>query len=329
MFVTHRRGSLRQRSFHSYLRRIVHDLTYAAIDIGSNAVRLLIGEVIERDDHPIIKKQTLVRVPIRLGEDVFSGGRISNAKRDYLIKSLKAFRLLTEVYGTQYLRCCATSAMREAVNRQEVLALVEMESGVHIETIDGETEADLICSTFWTQDLLKDRDYLYIDVGGGSTELTWLEKGHRMKRASFRIGTVRALQGGVDPAERDAMHAFLDALREEHGHLTAIGTGGNINRLFKENGNRFGEPLSRKAIRAQRDRIASYSMDDRVKLLRLRPDRADVVVPAADIFLDILEHAGIEEVFVPKVGLADGIVYDLYMKRRGHIRYPRAEPVTA
>ncbi|MCB0815652.1 MAG: exopolyphosphatase, partial [Flavobacteriales bacterium] len=140
-------------------------------------MRLLIGDVIERTDHPVVKKTQLVRVPIRLGDDVFDGGRISNARRDHLIKSLKAFRLLIEVHGVPYYRCCATSAMREATNRREVLAWVEMETGVHLEVIDGRTEADLIYSTFWTQDLLKDRSYLYIDVGGGSTELTWLQHG--------------------------------------------------------------------------------------------------------------------------------------------------------
>lgn len=284
-------------------------------------MRLLVGEVIERGDHPVVKKQTLVRLPIRLGEDVFATGSIAVAKCDQLIKGLKAFRLLAEVYGVQYLRCCATSAMREAADREQVLVRVEMESGVHIEVIDGETEADLICNTFWTQDLLKDRDYLYIDVGGGSTELTWLERGRRVQRASFRIGTVRTLNGGVDPAEREALRAFLDGLREEHGQLTAIGTGGNINRLFKENGNKYGEPLTRAAIKGQRDRIAAHSLEERITQLRLRPDRADVIVPAADIFLDILDHAHIHEVFVPKVGLADGIVYDLYMKQYGHKRY--------
>ncbi|HRO99890.1 MAG TPA: hypothetical protein PLN54_10690, partial [Flavobacteriales bacterium] len=176
-----------------YIGPIARELTYAAIDIGSNAVRLLVGEVIEREDHPVVKKQTLVRVPIRLGEDVFDSGAISKAKRDYLIKSLKAFRLLTEVYGVRYMRCCATSAMREATNSVEVLDRVEMESGVHIEVINGRLEADLIVNTFWTQDLLKDRSYLYIDVGGGSTELTWLEQGRRAKSASFKVGTVRTL----------------------------------------------------------------------------------------------------------------------------------------
>lgn len=310
-----------------YLRSIARDLTYAAIDIGSNAVRLLVGEVIEREDHPIIKKQTLVRVPIRLGEDVFDFGSIGAAKRDYLIKSLKAFRLLTDVYGVPYLRCCATSAMREATNRDEVIARVEMESGVHIEVIGGRVEADLIVNTFWTQDLLKDRSYLYIDVGGGSTELTWLEKGRRVKSASFKIGTVRTLKGKVQPEAWAELKAFLEDLREQHGHLMAIGTGGNINRIFKENGNAFGEPLSRSDIQRQRDRIAAYSFDDRVKVLRLRPDRADVIIPAADIFLRVMEHAEIQEVFVPKVGLADGIIYDLYMKQYGKVKYPKVEPV--
>jgi exopolyphosphatase / guanosine-5'-triphosphate,3'-diphosphate pyrophosphatase len=286
-------------------------------------VRLLIGEVIERDDHPVIKKQTLVRVPIRLGEDVFDSGAISASKRDYLTKSLKAFRLLTEVYGLSYMRCCATSAMREATNSDEIRARVEMESGVHIEVINGKLEADLIHNTFWTQDLLKDRNYLYIDVGGGSTELTWMEKGKRQKSASFRVGTVRMLKGKVDPNVWNEIDGFLSDLRKEHGDLSAIGTGGNINRIFKENGNSFGEPLTRSDIQLQRDRIASYSFEDRIKILRLRPDRADVVIPAADIFLRVMGNANIEEIFVPKVGLADGIIYDLYMKQHGNVRYPK------
>lgn len=305
------------------------DLTYAAIDIGSNAVRLLVGEVIERDDHPVIKKQTLVRVPIRLGEDVFDSGAVSIAKQDYLIKSLKAFRLLAEVYGVRYMRCCATSAMREATNSDQVLSRVEVESGVHIEVIAGKLEADLITNTFWTQDLLKERPYLYIDVGGGSTELTWLEGGRRVKSASFKIGTVRALKDKVPLSAWVEMQGFLEDLRAQHGQLMAVGTGGNINRIFKENGNLFGEPLTKSDIQKQRDRIAAYSFDDRVKVLRLRPDRADVIIPAADIFLRVMDFADVDEVFVPKVGLADGIIYDLYMKQYGSKRYPQPEPELA
>jgi exopolyphosphatase/guanosine-5'-triphosphate,3'-diphosphate pyrophosphatase len=292
-------------------------------------VRLLVGEVIEREDHPIIKKQTLVRVPIRLGEDVFGAGAITVGKQDYLIKSLKAFRLLTEVYGVGYMRCCATSAMREAVNKDDVLARVEMESGVHIEVITGKLEADLITNTFWTQDLLKERPYLYIDVGGGSTELSWLEGGRRVKSASFKIGTVRMLKNKVPLSAWVEMQSFLEELREQHGQFMAVGTGGNINRIFKENGNLFGEPLAKHDIQLQRDRIAEYSFEDRVRLLRLRPDRADVIIPAADIFLRVMELADIDEVFVPKVGLADGIIYDLYMKQYGRLKYPKVEPLLA
>ncbi len=288
-------------------------------------MRLLIGEVIERADHPVVKKQTLVRVPIRLGEDVFDVGAISNSKRDNLIKSLKSFRLLAEVYGVTHMRCCATSAMREATNSEDVRTRVEMESGVHIEVIGGRTEADLIVNTFWTQDLLKERSYLYIDVGGGSTELTWLEQGRRVKAASFKVGTVRTLKGKVDPGVWEEMRAFLEELRARHGQLMAIGTGGNINRIFKENGNVFGEPLTRADIQRQRERIAAFSLEDRVKVLRLRPDRADVIIPAADIFLTVLDIAEVEEVFVPKVGLADGIIYDLYMKQHGFKRYRQPE----
>lgn len=305
----------------AYFRDIERDLTYAAIDIGSNAVRLLVGEVIERKDHPVVKKQTLLRVPIRLGEDVFDTGAISNAKRDQLIKSLKSFRLLIEVYGVKDMRCCATSAMREATNSQEVMDLVEMQSGVTIEVISGKIEADLIVNTFAIQDLLLDRSYLYIDVGGGSTELTLLEKGKRVKSASFSIGTVRSLKNKVEPGAWEQMHEFLAGLPAQHGTLTAIGTGGNINRIFKENGNSFGEPLHRNDIRRHRNRIASYSYKDRVDLLRLRPDRADVIIPAADIFLSVMGSADIEEVFVPKLGLADGIVYALYMEHRGFKKY--------
>ena len=287
-------------------------------------MRLLIGDVIERDDHPVIKKISLVRVPIRLGSDVFGDGPVSTAKCDQLIKTLKAFRLLIEVHSVNYFRACATSAMREATNRNEILARVEMESGVDVEVIDGRTEADLIVNTFWTQDLLKDRSYLYIDVGGGSTELTWLERGKRVRAGSFPIGTVRSLYNGVTDRSWSDAREFMHGLRNEHGELTAIGTGGNINRLFKENGNRFGEPLHRKDIQKQLERIAARSFDERVSLLRLRPDRADVIVPAAEIFLRLMGDAGIEEIFVPKVGLADGVIYDLYMKRQGHARYAAA-----
>lgn len=287
-------------------------LTYAAIDIGSNALRLLVGEVIERADHPVIKKISLVRVPIRLGEDVFRDGEIGTSKAGLLLKSLHAFRLLAEVHGVRRLRCCATSAMREAANGTTLVERAKTESGVSIEVIEGTEEADLIMNTFWIQDLLKDRNYLYIDVGGGSTELTWIDGGVRKVSRSFRLGTVRSLQHQMAGQEHADMAAFLHGIKDKGGEVMGIGTGGNINRIFKENKNAYGEPLSLRDVRRQRERIASYSLEDRVKVLRLRPDRADVIIPAADIFLEVMEEAGINEIFVPKVGLADGIIYGLY-----------------
>ena len=279
--------------------------------------------MIERTDHPVVKKQTLIRVPIRLGEDVFDQGVIGMAKSAALIKSLTAFRLLTEVYGVERLRSCATSAMREASNSEEVIARAKQESGISIETIDGKLEADLIVKTFWTQDLQKQDGYLYIDVGGGSTELTWIENGKRIKSESFPIGTVRMLKGKVREESWRDVEEFLKDLRSQHRVRKSIGTGGNINRIFKENGNNFGEPLLAEDIQRHRHRIASYSYEDRITRLRLRPDRADVIIPAADIFLRVMDLAGVEEVYVPKVGLADGIVYDLYMRQFGDQRYVR------
>ncbi len=285
-------------------------------------MRLLVADVVEREDHPVVKKISLVRVPLRLGSDVFNGGAISAEKQELLGKALHAFRLLAEVNQVRQLRCCATSALREASNGQAVVAAAEGMSGVRIEPIDGTVEADLIVNTFWTQDLLKDRHYLYIDVGGGSTELTLIDHGKRRRSASFRIGTVRTLQGRNDPQAWVELAAFAAEAGQLHRSLPGIGTGGNINRLFKENRNAFGEPLSMADIRKQRDRIAGFSLEDRVKKLRLRPDRADVIIPAADIFLSIMEQAGVEEVFVPKVGLADGMVYDMYMRDGGRAKYP-------
>lgn len=281
----------------------------------------------ERDDHPIIKKTSLIRVPVRLGQDVFASGEISVSRQDYLIKSLKAFKLITEVHQASHLRICATSAMREASNSTAVRQRVEMETGVYIELIEGRAEADLIVSTFSAQDLVKDGDCLYIDVGGGSTEITHLRDGKRVKARSFKIGTLRVLQDKVPEGEWQAMEEWLKPMKDDHIPMVGIGTGGNINRIFKENGLGYGATISPEQIRKTRDRIASFSMEDRILKLRLRPDRADVIIPAADIFLDVMAHAGMSELFVPKVGLADGIVYNLYMQDRGKGRYPHLQMV--
>ncbi len=317
------RNEVNNLSNYNILRHIVREHKYAAIDIGSNAVRLLIGNVIEREDHPVIKKTSLIRVPVRLGQDVFKDdGKISPIRADYLIKSLKAFKLITDVHQVAYLRVCATSAMREATNGEEIIERVKMETGVHIELIDGQLEAGLIVSTFATQDLVTEGEFLYIDVGGGSTEITHLRDGQRIKARSFRIGTLRALQGKIPSGEWEEMAAWLKPLKSDSIQRFGIGTGGNINRIFKENGLGYGETMTTEHILKVKNRIGAHSLEDRVKLLRLRPDRADVIIPAADIFLNIMQESGVAELFVPKIGLADGIVYNLYMKDRGKERYP-------
>ena len=288
-------------------------MKYAGIDIGSNAVRLLVGDVIEREDHPIIKKLSLVRVPVRLGEDVFSEGKISEKRSGHLVKTMQAFQILLDVFEVEGVRACATSAMREAANGEKVVDLVEKVTGLQIEVIDGDMEAELIMSNFWTQDIEPTGNYLYIDVGGGSTEVSLIVNGERLRSKSFPIGTLRALKSSVRSEVWDDLHVWMHNITEvDHAALVGIGTGGNINRIFKENGNKFGEPLAVNDIQRIRDWIDSYTYEDRIRKLRLRPDRADVIIPAADIYLDIMRTVGMDKILVPKVGLADGIIYGLY-----------------
>lgn len=287
-------------------------MKYAAIDIGSNAVRLLIAEIVDGPENLSIKKLSLTRVPIRLGESVFAIGKITEEKIRALEKTMMAFRYLIEIYEVKGYRACATSAMREADNSDDVIRRVKNSSGIEIEVIDGQIEADLIYSTFVTQNLSPERDYLYIDVGGGSTEITLLKGGKRISSRSFKLGTVRILQGKVDSSLWDEMHDWIVELTADEHDLTAIGTGGNINRLFKMSDLGYGKLMSRKKLKALHQKLKSMSFEERVNELRLRPDRADVIIPAGDIYTRILKWANIEYMSVPKIGLSDGIALYLY-----------------
>lgn len=287
-------------------------MKYAAIDIGSNAVRLLIAEIVDGPENLSIKKLSLTRVPIRLGESVFAIGKITEEKIRALEKTMMAFRYLIEIYEVKGYRACATSAMREADNSDDVIRRVKNSSGIEIEVIDGQIEADLIYSTFVTQNLSPERDYLYIDVGGGSTEITLLKGGKRISSRSFKLGTVRILQGKVDSSLWDEMHDWIVELAADEHDLTAIGTGGNINRLFKMSDLGYGKLMSRKKLKALHQKLKSMSFEERVNELRLRPDRADVIIPAGDIYTRILKWANIEYMSVPKIGLSDGIALYLY-----------------
>ena len=287
-------------------------MRFAAIDIGSNAVRLLIADVIETEKDLSIKKLSLTRVPIRLGASVFETGKITSSKAKSLAKTMKAFRYLIDVYNVKDFRACATSAMREADNAEEVIQDVYDYSGIHIELINGHAEANMIFSTFKSQKLDPMQNYLYIDVGGGSTEITLLKHGKRMSARSFKIGTVRVLKGKVKPKLWEEMREWVAKITANETNVTAIGTGGNINRLFKMSQLGYGELMTRAQLEKLHAEIKAMSFKQRIEKLRLRPDRADVIVPAGEIFTTILNVGKIEKMSVPKIGLSDGIALYLY-----------------
>lgn len=284
----------------------------AAIDIGSNAVRLLIAEVFESSEGFHNQKISFTRIPVRLGEDVFEYGAISHQKSIQLVKVMKAFWYLMDVHNIEFFRACATSAMREATNGKEIVDLVMREANIPIELIDGEVEADLIFSNFSVQKIDHSKSYLYIDVGGGSTELTLIKNGERVKSRSFKIGTVRMLKQKVKENQWIQARSWLKDIRDEEGELIGIATGGNINRLYKMSRRTFVEPLHYDELNEIYAFIKSYSYEDRMHKLGLKPDRADVIIPAAEIYMRMMVKAGIKEVMVPKIGLSDGIVLGLY-----------------
>lgn len=289
-------------------------MIFGAIDIGSNAVRLLLADVTEYDGYVHIKKLSLTRVPIRLGASVFESGEISEVKLDKLSKTMKAFNYLMEVYQVKDHMVCATSAMREAKNSKEIIAKIKDYSGIEINVIDGQREADLIFSTFETQNIDPSKNYLYIDVGGGSTEVTLLKGGQRVAAKSFKIGTVRIIKRRVLPEAWEEMSEWVKEVTANEGEVIAIGTGGNINRMAKLSGMAFGEYMTRERLVEIHGKIAEMSFKERVRTLRMRSDRADVVVPAGEIYLQILNTAGIDKMMIPKVGLSDGMVLSLYHK---------------
>ncbi len=280
----------------------------AAIDIGSNAIRLLIEEVRQFNGQIRIDKVSLTRVPVRLGEDVFTTGRISDEKLKQLVKTMRAFWYIMDIHQVEVFRACATSAMREAKNRKAVIETVEREANFKIEILSGDEEADLIFSNYFSQNLNTKNDYLFIDVGGGSTELTLIKKGKRVKGQSFDIGTVRSLAVGIDKSVWKSIDKWLTNQSSLSNDLIAIGTGGNVNTLFKLQGKKPMEMLSHAEIKSLHKQLNSVSVDERIFNFKLRPDRADVIIPACEIYLRIMELAGIRNMLVPKIGLSDGMI---------------------
>ncbi len=288
-------------------------MIFAAVDIGSNAMRLLFCRAYDLGGKPHFSKEELIRLPIRLGEDVFLNGKISEKKAEKLITAMRGFHELIKVYEVDAFRAVATSAMRDASNSAEIIERIKNETGLTVEIIDGKLEAQLVFSNHIEEMLNPKHAYLYIDVGGGSTELTLYHNQKVIAAKSFNIGTVRMLLNKVEKDEWENMKEWIKKNTFGIQPLHAIGSGGNINKIFKmtkkENKN-----LSYSKLKGIHDMLNSYTLEERIDVLGLKPDRADVIVHASKIFTTIMKIADIEDIFVPQIGLSDGIVHDLYDK---------------
>jgi exopolyphosphatase / guanosine-5'-triphosphate,3'-diphosphate pyrophosphatase len=287
-------------------------LKFAAIDIGSNALRLLFANVYEGKDEANFKKADLVRIPLRLGEDAFLYKKISDEKIRKLITAMKAYRQLLDFYEVSSYKACATSAMREASNSKEIIELIRKEANINVEIIDGKVEAQIIYSTHVAEHMDSGNNYLYIDVGGGSTELTVFSKGKITASKSFNIGTIRMLNNLVTKELWSEMKEWVAKKTPELQPLVAIGSGGNINKIFKMSRKKQNRPLTYTKLKELHDFLDSYSLKDRIEVLGLNPDRADVIVPAGEIFLTVMKAAAIDRLFVPQIGMADGLIHLLY-----------------
>ena len=285
----------------------------AAIDIGSNAARLLISDVVTGPQgNKEFIKAALVRAPLRLGFEVFDKGEIPPAKVEKIIKTLKSYKLLLDVYEVKHVKACATSAMRDASNGADIIRKVKAETGIEIKIISGQEEASLIYENHIADSMTKDESYLYIDVGGGSTELTFFSDGKLIFKESFNIGTIRLLKNQVNESLWDEMKEFIKQRTKGYHHVTAIGSGGNINKIFSLSKRKEGKPLSLDLLRDYFKEFSNLSVAQRMMLYHLREDRADVIVPALLIYINVMRWTDTEEIYVPKIGLADGLIHTLY-----------------
>ena len=289
---------------------------YAAIDIGSNAIRLLITSVIEEEGKDTkFKKTSLIRVPIRLGADVFIDGNISKDNYLRMEDSMMAFKFLMKTHNVIKYRACATSAMREAENGSEVAKNILKKTGINIEIIEGNDEAKIIASTNIKTYLTHDKVFLYVDVGGGSTELTIYANGKSVISKSFKLGTVRLINNMVKDSMWEKVKDWIKENARDYEHITLLGTGGNINSTYKFSGTKLGSPLSFEYLEEYYKTVNPLSYDDRISVLNMNPDRADVIVPALKIYISAMKWSGAKCVYVPKIGLSDGIIRSLYNQK--------------
>ncbi|WP_292946019.1 rod shape-determining protein [Olleya sp. UBA1516] len=286
---------------------------YAAIDIGSNAVRLLISNIVEeKGSDTRFKKSSLVRVPVRLGADVFINEEISENNVHRMLQTMQAFKLLMETHGVVKYKACATSAMREANNGKDVAKLIKKKTGIQIDIIEGEEEAAIIAATDLQSYIDVNKNYLYVDVGGGSTEFSVIVKGEKIASKSFKIGTVRLLNDMVKKEAWIELEQWIKKQTTTYDKIEVIGSGGNINKIFKVSGKAMGKPLSYFYLTSYYNMLQTYSYEERISILDLNQDRADVIIPATRIYLSAMKWSGAKDIYVPKIGLADGIIKSMY-----------------
>ena len=289
-------------------------MRYAAIDIGSNAIRLLIADIMQNGKIVSFKKNTLIRVPVRLGDDAFLDKKISVKKIKELVKTMVAFRNLIDVYKVSDYMACATSAMREASNGSSIVSLIKSEAGIDLQIVEGQREADIIYSSHIEESLDRKKNYLYIDVGGGSTELSVFSKGEMIASRSFNLGGIRILDNQDKDETWAEMKEWVKHQAQSNKNLSGIGTGGNINRLFRMADQKDGTAITFIKLKSIYDYLNSFSLKDRINVLGLNQDRADVIIPAAEIYLSVMKWGGVKQIFVPRVGLVDGIIQILIDK---------------
>lgn len=291
-------------------------MKFGAIDIGTNAARLLVGEVTKEGNHSFVKKISYTRIPLRLGEDVFDKGKITPKKLDNFLKTIQAFKLISEIFKVKSLRCCATSAMREATNKNDVIEQIFEKTGVQIEVISGDEEARLIFGTFFLLDFDKTKPFLVIDVGGGSTEISVFEKGEKVAAKSFELGTLRLLKEKTNSEIWNDLDKWISKNVDLKTPHEIYATGGNINKVHKMLGAQEDKPISLVNMIKLREDLSLLTIEQRMDLYHLKPDRADVIIPAMDIYSFILKKVKAKQFFVPKIGLSDGMIYDLFLKSK-------------
>ncbi len=286
-------------------------MKFSAIDIGTNAARLLVGEVVKESNKSFVKKISYTRIPLRLGDDAFSLGRIDVKKKSNLINTIKAFQIISDIFEVNKMRAVATSAMREAENGSQIVEDIRQGFGIDLEIISGEEEANLILGTFMLLDIAKGQPFVVIDVGGGSTEINIYKGNQKIASHSFKIGTIRMLKGKVKKGIWVELNTWISNFVNASESFMVFGTGGNINKTHKLLGIKSGNPIPIQEMAVLKEKLKSLTLEERMKRYQIRPDRADVIVPALEIYTRILTNFKSPNIFVPKIGLSDGMIYQM------------------